>query len=185
MLALKNDSDLEKIFDFCNEKFFQKKLHFKNFNKKLSSLSKEDFIICFFCELIHLENFQKKIKDVGRNSYHKKTFLEKAINIGFFVTKHKSRGWCLLSLHHPRNVVFENFCVCPDEADNQKLILFIQNLKFDIEFLKNPKKEYTFKYTCKCPSHNIIRSGRDPHGNNSLQAKCLICNSNFELSKKQ
>jgi hypothetical protein len=193
----KEENEIKTLFSICNKKFFNNSLSCVNFkinpnSKKTCYWSnkffeigfienKQNFLISFLQELIHVENFQKKIQDVGTNSYHKKSFLEKALQIGFFVIKHKTKGWSLLCLEHPRNVIFEKFCIKPNLDSNKKLIEFFHSQNLNFEIIPAKKKNYTFKYVCKCPSHNTIRSGRDPSGHNPLSAKCLICNSNFEF----
>lgn len=200
-------SNLKSIFSQFNKTFFKNSI--RNIDFKLNNKIKQtcfwnkkelqigsnffcekDFFISFLHELIHIHNFQKKIIDVGTNSYHNKSFLEKALDKGFFTIKHKTQGWSILSLNCPRNVLFKGFCSFPNFENNKNLILFIENLDFDFQDLKSnfafktQQKKYTYKYTCRCPMHNSIRSGRDPFGNNPLEAKCLRCNSKFEFANK-
>ena len=135
------ENQIKKIFYFFNKTFFQSKLKFVNiqidfkrkfcfnFDKNKNILfmgrcvfDESSFLTCLLHEMIHIFHLQKGKNDVGPNSYHKKVFMEECVEKGIFVVKHKSRGWSILMLDFPRNVVDARFVVQPSDLCIQKRI---------------------------------------------------------------
>ena len=118
--------------------------------------------------------------------------MEECVEKGIFVVKHKSRGWSILMLDFPRNVVDTRFVAQPSDLCIQKRInafVFLKktfNWEAFYDFTKKSlktlekTKSYNYKYTCGClPPQNSIRSGRNPNGFNPLKASCEECKMSF------
>ena len=205
------ENQIKKIFYFFNNTFFQSKLKFVNiqidfkrkfcfnFDKNKNILfmgrcvfDESSFLTCLLHEMIHIFHLQKGKNDVGPNSYHKKVFMEECVEKGIFVVKHKSRGWSILMLDFPRNVVDARFVVQPSDLCIQKRInafiflkktfnweAFYDSTKKSLKTLEKTKS-YNYKYICGClPPQNSIRSGRNPNGFNPLKASCEECKMSF------
>lgn len=139
-------------------------------------------------EMLHVDNHAKGIIDVKANQYHNNRFLKSALNVGFYVRRHKSQRWSLTSVNMP-NVI----CHKPDTDQNKKLLLALNSIDIcpdrfenDIDFVRNtlkaskPSKSFFLKYQCKCPPpYNSIRSGRRPDSRNAVRAICEYCNSRY------
>lgn len=143
-------------------------------------------------EMIHHYNHSKNIVDVNANQYHTQDFSNKAIDVGFFVIKHKSQGWSLLANYYPRNCV-ESTCVkIPAMQNMEKKYNCLRDVEFSssvYEKLRNEiknvlknvvPKNYLLKYVCNCPPpYNSIRCGRKPKGKNGPNVICAYCKSFF------
>ena len=171
------ENQIKKIFYFFNKTFFQSKLKFVNiqidfkrkfcfnFDKNKNILfmgrcvfDESSFLTCLLHEMIHIFHLQKGKNDVGPNSYHKKVFMEECVEKGIFVVKHKSRGWSILMLDFPRNVVDARFVVQPSDLCIQKRInafiflkktfnweSFYDSTKKSLKTLEKTKS-YNYKY---------------------------------------
>lgn len=157
------------------------------FGSKAFSLLEEDLLLSIFHEMVHALNCKRGVKDVGRNDYHNKAFLNQALSRGTFVIRHRSRGWCLLSLDFPRNVVSPN-CVLEPSSLALKVCkeVFSQLSKeliwsdFYSGRLQVSAGKDSYKYVCSCPPpYNSIRSGRSPSGSLPPKIKCMTCGTMF------
>lgn len=204
----------EVIYNYFNNSFFQNKLPLAEFSFDVSkkypmrwvdgciiigsefvSLNEYEIVLSIIHEMIHIYNDVNRIEDVGINQYHKKQFLELALQLGFFVIKHKSQGWSIISPIPPRNAINSISVKCPMQTRNKILIENISNLDLDKkefkQIIKNiyasivntpASKTFFLKYQCKCPEpHNSIRSGRRPIGDqkNHPNAMCKLCGNDF------
>jgi hypothetical protein len=199
-------SFLEKISEEVSYRFFGKKLYLsikprfeKNlgfmslndtlfFGPKIFSLTPTQIVIETFHEMVHRENEKRGNKDVGTNCYHNKHFLKECVQRGFFVIKHRNQGWSLLSLLPPRNVVEINSLKNPEKVTNTEASKAVNEIVEEIcwkDFYNcrssiPSKREYTYKYTCSCPSpFNSIRSGRGPTSMNPPKMVCMVCGQMF------
>ena len=212
LVSLKMKS-FDDVFDFLNEKLFNSNLSKPTFKVDIAkkyAMRIENRHIVFGCEfvalndyeiflsllheMIHLTNNQNNLKDTGINQYHKKEFLKAGIKLGFFVIKHKSQGWSILSPIPPRNTTNKILVKEPEFNDNKNLIDILSSIniskelrlsikEIQTEILKNPpSKTYFIKYQCQCPEpHNSIRSGRRPIGRTQSHpdAMCKTCKSDY------
>lgn len=204
----------EVIFDYFNEKFFNKQLSAQQFcfdiSKKYTmrwsdnqiiigfefiSLNEYEVLLSIIHEMIHIDNFSNRIEDVGINQYHKKQFMQVALDLGFYVIKHKCQGWSIISPVPPRNITNHMSVKFPNAISNRQLKTIIDEIKFDKKEFKKTvdeilhaitnapaNKTFFLKYKCDCPEpHNSIRSGRRPLGAQKIHpsAACRLCGSNY------
>jgi len=114
-------------------------------------------------EMVHYSNSCEKIEDCNSQQYHNKTFKVRAESYGLNVEKDGRHGWAHTSL-----------------SDNLKKI--IGEIKpNEITFKLYRKTHFTIvaptkmkKFSCGCTT---IRCAT------TLEAKCLICNNNFEVKE--
>lgn len=144
-------------------------------------------------EMVHISNANDGVEDVGVNQYHNKAFCNKCLDLGFFVVRHWTQGWCLNTTLPLRNVRDKNMVKTPAPDARETLSKSIKSFKLlKGEFGNNiacirsqisskiPSKTFFLKYVCQCPApHNSIRSGRRPDGRNSLDIRCKRCNCDF------
>ena len=204
----------EVIYNYFNNALFNNNLPFQEFkldaNKKFPlrwdrqhiiigsefvSLNTFEFFILLIHEMVHIKCHEFGLDDLGINQYHKKDFLKLALDLGFFVIKHKSQGWSIISPIAPRNAVNCIAVKSPNSIRNYALFDILSNIDCNFQELKNeldsiyrvirgnpPSKTFFLKYRCRCPEpHNSIRSGRRPVGNNREHpdAMCKTCRSDY------
>ena len=158
------------------------------------SLNCLDFLIALVHEMVHMQCRRLRLDDLGINQYHKKDFMSVALSLGFFVVKHKSQGWSIISPVAPRNTTNSLAVKVPVADSNRALCETLDNIKFDREGFKRdmatlqtaimqnpPSKTFFLKYVCGCPEpHNSIRSGRRPlSGKNHPAAMCKSCGADY------
>lgn len=171
------------------------------------SLNAYEFFISIIHEMIHIKSYETGLDDLGINQYHKKDFLTTALDLGFFVIKHKSQGWSIISPIAPRNAIATRNAIAkrnatncvtvksPSITRNSSLLDVLSNVNFDFEEFRNqvknlhdliiknpPSKTFFLKYQCLCPEpHNSIRSGRRPSGSGMQHpdAMCKTCGSDY------
>jgi hypothetical protein len=205
-------SELERIFTHFNKGFFHNKLtvpahviqpdkklivryapesHHMVVGSKFSATSTLQMVSTYLHEMIHVNNLHNKVGDVTTNQYHNKEFLNGALAVGFYVTRHKSQGWSITT--------FEK----PDEAAEYHgpspaaLVLCQKNLAgLNVDELlldkgrgyllglsdgKRPRACF-LKYICDCPPpYNSIRSGRRPDSAHAPHIVCKKCDSTFRM----
>jgi len=204
----------EVIYSYFNNSLFNNELPRQEFifdiNKKFPlrwdksniiigaeflSLNAYEFFISIIHEMIHIKSHQAGLDDLGINQYHKKDFLKMALNLGFFVIKHKSQGWSIISPISPRNATNCIAVKSPNVNRNCSLLDVLSNVNYNVQEFKNqvkdlhdaiiknpPSKTFFLKYQCQCPDpHNSIRSGRRPNGAGMEHpdAMCKTCGSDY------
>ena len=141
--------------------------------------------------MIHIYNYGRGFDDCSSaNKYHRSQFTHEALRVGLTVIHHRVRGWGETTSAHIDN---NGECKLPDRRASQKLKRLYREIglpaiKFS-EFqgelgsalAKRPRKEFTYKYVCKCDPPMIVRTGRKPDGPRPLHAKCCYCSTNFVL----
>jgi len=142
-------------------------------------------------EMVHISNWYDNILDCTTNQYHRREFLDAALKVGFYVSRHKVQGWGITRIDPPK---IEN-TQAPEEEAARRLAELLENFKFQKDVFENsreeirrlantPRKVCFLKYVCQCPPpHNSIRSGRRPDGLHPLKIRCENCNSLFVLAK--
>lgn len=202
--------ELENLFSQLNEGFFggelpipthvvhpEKKVVFKFTSNSYTiwigskfSDSKQDIVLFYLHEMIHIWNMKHRTVDCTSNQYHNKRFLEKALECGLYVARHKTQGWSRVSWDSIKAKKID-LCVPKQAAiDKRKQIVSAIKVNNDIigdaqDTLRgllfcNKPKQCFLKYACKCPApHNSIRSGRRPDGPNALSIKCEKCGEVF------
>jgi hypothetical protein len=151
------------------------------------------FVCEMLHEMLHLYNNQRGVTDCTSNQYHNQEFVNVALEVGFYVGKHRTRGMACTSFEP----IDEEHVRVPDTAVNQRLNFLVERLRFNGDILKciqktlkahrraTPSKTFLVKWVCQCPApHNCIRSGRRPDGPNPLQVKCMKCDSMFTAAKE-
>lgn len=138
--------------------------------------------------MIHSYNEQINVIDVVKQ-YHNKNFSNKAIELGFYVIKHRTQGWGLITQNYPRNVIIVSNIKIPKKSKIEERISLLKNLQYNKVLVENfcnslqqpkPSKTFFFKWVCGCPDpHNSIRCGRKPNGKNGLDATCNVCQQKF------
>ena len=204
----------EVIYNYFNHALFNDNLPNQEFkldvNKKFAlrwdkkdivigsefvSLNIYEFYVSVIHEMIHIRCHQSGLNDLGINQYHKKDFLKIALDLGFFVIKHNSQGWSIISPIPPRNAINCIAVKAPNATRNCSLLdvlsdvdCNLQELRTEIESLHHsiisnpPSKTFFLKYQCSCPEpHNSIRSGRRPLGvgMEHPDAMCKTCGSDY------
>ena len=203
------------IFDHFNSIFFQGSLSQPKYELDVSKkyAIRWDCLdtIIFGCEFVSLNSFEIKLGilhemlhmqnkisgaiDIGINQYHKKEFLNAALNIGLHVVKHKNQGWSIISPFPPRNTVNSVSAKSPTLVKSRILMDTFSNITIDSQEFKRevkdicdsilrnpPSKTFFLKYQCRCPEpHNSIRSGRRPMGNPPTHpdAMCKTCRFDY------
>lgn len=203
---------LQKMFNHYNKTLFDSVLNIPNFDIDLSRkfpmrfldgtifvgieiphASLFDLHHMLIHEMVHVHNSALGNEDVGINQYHNKFFFAKCLELGFFVVRHGTQGWCLNTIIPVRNIANKSAVKNPDHTARERLIkavsscnidrteynLAINNIRREVDGLR-PVKTYFLKYVCRCPEpHNSIRSGRRPDGRNALDITCNRCNCAF------
>lgn len=204
----------EVIFDYFNQKCFNNQLPTQQFCLDISkkyimrwsdnqitiglefvSLNEYEIILSILHEMIHLSNYLNRIEDVGINQYHKKQFLQVALDLGFYVIKHKCQGWSIISPVPPRNIMNQMSVKTPLANLNLQLKTMLKDIKYDKNDFKQTvdsiaqiivnapaSKTFFLKYKCNCPEpHNSIRSGRRPIDaqKSHPSAVCRLCGQSF------
>jgi hypothetical protein len=208
--------ELEKVFDVLNQAFFDGKLPTPSFliqiekkvifrfvpesynlviGSKFAESSLEQILVDMLHKMVHIYNKNRNMCDCTSNQYHNKKFLEVALRVGLFVTRHKTRGWGVTHLSKennkstrkpfPRDVEYRSK-VLKKLSINTEVIEQAQSEIAAIVQAKGKSKVCFLKYECGCPPpHNSIRSGRRPDGLHPLNATCMICGKPFVCSKDQ
>lgn len=154
---------------------------------RIVQLTSDEILEELLHEMVHMSNYSQGIIDTTANSYHNRHFMNSALAAGFYVARHKTRGWSITSLNEMEECRKPNF-----EELNQRKLVF-ESLTFNQEEVKDgltainfalqargERKACFLKYQCKCPPpHNSIRSGRRPDGPHPVQILCLNCNEKF------
>ena len=161
---------------------------------ELVSLNGFDFLISLAHEMIHIQCDRLRLEDLGINQYHKKDFMNVALSLGFFVVKHKSQGWSIISPVAPRNTTNSLAVKIPSADSNRALAETLETCRLDRESFRRemaslqeailqspPSKTFFLKYVCGCPEpHNSIRSGRRPLSKNQHpDAMCKTCGADY------
>lgn len=146
----------------------------------------------FLHEMVHIKDYLEGIVDCTANQYHNKRFLSSALQVGFYVGRHKTQGWSVTS--------FSPEGLTDVETPSADVIIRRQNafagFKVEDSILQatqndmrnrldsnNMRKICFLKYVCGCsPPHNSIRSGRRPDGEHPLKILCLSCKQEFRLA---
>ena len=150
-------------------------------------------------EMCHVYNFSTDEIDCTSNQYHNKNFRAAALNVGFYVLKHKTQGCSITKLDLPvatsgLRVVDNKTCWASTPAVINKLASVLESLRVSEEVISNsrteirglisangPRKVCFLKYECNCPlPHNSVRSGRRPDGDNAPNIRCEDCGSLFK-----
>lgn len=146
--------------------------------------------------MVHLDNYRQGIVDFTNNQYHRREFCEKALDIGFIVAWHKTRGW---SVTHsdPNLKILGSYKKIrhPDPKKAQKLksaydlvapfCSAIHDLRGKIrrDLKHKPQKVFQLKYVCGCVPPVIVRSGRRPDGPKPLNVSCNVCGAKFVIAE--
>lgn len=143
--------------------------------------------------MVHIFNFGKNVEDCSPNQYHKRSFLNEALNKGFSVVKTSTRGWGVTTSFHadwlekdleikhptPAKAARLRQLYATINIDSDALQSFQEELKTQLAASK-PKRRFLLKYSCGClPPHNCIRSGRRPDGPHQLDITCNLCGNKF------
>jgi len=156
---------------------------------KLPDVSMDDMLADYLHEMVHMENNRLGLSGITGNQYHKKQFLQTALGAGFYVGKHKNKGWAITKFNKQEN--FKQ----PFPTAEKQLSHCLLEMRADKKVIDDGKKTIArmiasaspakicfLKYVCGCqPPHNSIRSGRRPDGPNPLNITCNNCNSKFAL----
>lgn len=206
-------TELKKTFKQLNEMLFEnelKEVEFViNLGKKtifsfkkpdlfeigsLSIVSSERVILDDLVHtMIHLYHFQNNIEDYTSNQYHHRCFCEKALQVGFFVGLHSTRGWSLTTSDSNDLKEGSKFRK-PDKFATEKLLVcyhkvvwgsMLEKFKFQLKSIikARPRKDYQLKYVCNCAPQVIVRSGKRPDSCTPLNITCNECRSKFFLEK--
>lgn len=155
----------------------------------INSITAKGFLDELLHQMVHIYNRQCKIRDCNSQCYHNKNFVNKALSLGLYVSKHPSKGFAITTSCLHDKLIEPKY---PSKESIVKLSGVYTLLKFDEDLFNEIRNnmlledrlsrqgKYLLKYVCKCPSpHNTIRSGRRPYGKSPLNITCNICNSKF------
>jgi len=144
-------------------------------------------------EMVHISNWYDHVVDCTTNQYHRREYMDAALKVGFYVSRHKVQGWGITHIDQPRMKNTHS----PDTEVAERLAALIESFSFNKEIFQNsrdeikrlantPRKVCFLKYVCQCsPPHNSIRSGRRPDGLYPLKIRCEDCNAFFVLADKE
>jgi len=198
-------SELERLFVTVNKGLFGSDLSFPPFvfqpekkvllrfipesfhiviGSKFAITNYDDLKCALLHEMVHIKNYMEDVTDCTSNQYHNRNFLKEALDVGFYVCKHKTRGWGITKFKFET----ETECREPDKKLIKKRTKVLSSISLNRSILcagqkeikiylqSNPRKSYFLKYECGClPPHNSIRSGRRPDGGNPLELVCSKC----------
>ena len=197
---------LGNLYTQFNELFFKGRLPTSRFlfapeRNKVFSLAGDDIIVGgpfmalmnpvslyehLLHEMVHVANAYDGIRDCTSNQYHNRNFRDGAMRVGFYVSRHMTRGWEITTFKPRGNSVSYLTSL-------EARVVAIRQLEFSpkvfhraMEYMADmaskggkPKKCF-LKYICDCPPpHNSIRSGRRPNGSHPVNAICEACGSKF------
>lgn len=143
--------------------------------------------------MVHIFNFGKNVEDCSPNQYHKRSFLQVALDKGFSVVKTSTRGWGTTTSFRADWLDKDLNIKHPTPAKAARLRRLYTTIKIDLDVLQGfqeelkmklaeskPKRRFLLKYSCGClPPHNCIRSGRRPDGPHQLDITCNLCGQKF------
>ena len=161
-------------------------------------VDREEIVDDLLHAMIHICNYSLGFEDCTTNQYHKRAFSSMALHVGLTVMKTSSRGWGITTSRRSRWSEYEpDFVRHPLAVDVQRRHSAYKKVRIDPETLQEfqheiqstllatPRKQFQFKYECKCPPpYNSVRSGRRPSGPNRLKAKCMECGSAYKVVTK-
>lgn len=158
----------------------------------IDSWSGDKFVCELLHEMIHCYNSQRGVTDCTSNQYHNQEFVQVALEVGFYVSKHRTRGMARTTWDRVED---DESTRAPERSANERLKSLVISLKFKEDKLKaaqrclqeqqrtTPSKTFLFKWICECPPpHNCIRSGRRPGGPNPLDITCNKCGAIFKAA---
>lgn len=201
--------NFEKVYKIFNDEFFKGQLPKPNFSVDM----KKRGVLCFkppsnivLCkdfpestlvdifdniihQMVHIENYLSGIEDFSSSQYHKKSFYNRALQIGLNLAYSTTQGWSIvystlgqyqgnvrLANKKNRDKLKEVYSGIQINID--QLIEFQNDLKLSLD--ETTVRKSLLKYVCQCkPPHNTIRSGRRPNGPRPLDIKCNICGEKF------
>lgn len=205
--------ELERVFNIFNKQMFggrlvmptltvqlEKKVVFRFvpesyymlIGSRFAACSLQEIEECLLHEMIHISNHSDGVVDCTSNQYHNKRFLSAALEVGFYVFRHKTQGWGETFFEVNKNS-YEGV-YSPNLEDLHRRERVVAGLKWNEEVIKyaqtrmgkkikeNSSRKLCFlKYICQCPlPHNSIRSGR-----RTLKIWCEVCKSGFQLAEGQ
>lgn len=202
--------ELQRVYSFFNKRFFNSELpkHLEflwdsgekqplryvpnhgvlKLGAGISGLSAREFLDELLHQMVHIFHNVNGLKDCSHQLYHNKHFLNKALSIGLYVSKHSSKGHAITCSQLKDGLVETRY---PTKELIATLNKTYKEVGFDEEIFteikgrilgdsKRRQGKYLLKYTCKCPSpHNTIRSGRRPTGKSPLDISCNVCGQKF------
>lgn len=206
--------ELKRGFSFLNDRLFDSKLSLPSIivqeEKKVvfrfvpesyhmivgsgfADVDYQEMCKSFLHEMVHVRNHSEGVVDCTSNQYHNKKFLSAALDVGFYVGRHKTQGWGITSFDYEdgferpkadvlirRENAFADFSIDKQVFEQTKAEM---RNRLDAN---NMRKVCFLKYVCGCsPPHNSIRSGRRPDGEHPLKIMCLDCKREFRLADDQ
>lgn len=205
----------ERLFDYLNDKLFEKSLTLPVFSMKDATrfafryipqthgmvigrkAFREDFeltAVDLIREMIHESNYLNGVvssSSINNRQYYTRQFASLARQVGFYVVLAPPRGWRTLRLD-PVDGDAERLDPEPDDRDFLRATLKRSRAAAAIDFGDHlsgdgkKSRRYQLKYICGCkPPHNAIRSGRRPDGRYPLHITCDLCHKSFRLADQQ